>query len=87
MVLSGDVVTTYAAARGIRRARASWDYADEAPLRDARGFDMGRGTAHPSQLTDEWADDPTMANVVLTNGARLYVDPAHPEYSSPEVTT
>ena len=79
MVLSGDVVTTYAAARGIRRARASWDYADEAPLRDARGFDMGRGTAHPSQLTDEWADDPTMANVVLTNGARLYVDHAHPE--------
>ena len=37
---------------------------------------MGRGTAHPSQLTDEWADDPTMANVVLTNGARLYVDHA-----------
>jgi proteasome accessory factor A len=87
MVLSGDVVTTYAAARGIRPARASWDYSDEAPLRDARGFDMGRGTAHPSQLTDEWADDPTMANVVLTNGARLYVDHAHPEYSSPEVTS
>ncbi|WP_404382705.1 proteasome accessory factor PafA2 [Knoellia locipacati] len=84
MVLSGDVVTTYAASRGIRPAQASWDYADEAPLRDARGFDMGRGTAHPSQLTD--VEDPTMANVVLTNGARLYVDHAHPEYSSPEVT-
>jgi proteasome accessory factor A len=27
-----------------------------------------------------------MANVILTNGARLYVDHAHPEYSSPEVT-
>mgnify|MGYP002651547875 CR=1 FL=1 len=26
------------------------------------------------------------ANVVLGNGARLYVDHAHPEYSSPEVT-
>ncbi|HQY97451.1 MAG TPA: depupylase/deamidase Dop [Phycicoccus sp.] len=90
MVLSGDVVTTYAAARGIRPARASWDYADEAPLRDARGFEMNRAVAHPSQLTDEWGDpaldDPTMANVVLTNGARLYVDHAHPEYSSPEVT-
>ena len=24
---------------------------------------------------------------MLTNGARLYVDHAHPEYSSPEVTT
>lgn len=86
MVLSGDVVTTYAAARGIRPARATWDYADEQPLRDARGFEMSRQVADPSQLTDEWADDPTMANVVLTNGARLYVDHAHPEYSSPEVT-
>ncbi|GAA4387895.1 depupylase/deamidase Dop [Ornithinibacter aureus] len=85
MVASGDVVTTYATSRGIRPARASWDYADEAPLRDARGFDMGRGIAHPSQLTD--GEDPTLANVVLTNGARLYVDHAHPEYSSPEVTT
>src|SRR6476469_4415623 len=84
MVASGDVVTAYAASRGIRPARASWDYADEAPLRDARGFDMGRGTAHPGQLTD--VEDPTLANVVLTNGARLYVDHAHPEYSSPEVT-
>ena len=27
-----------------------------------------------------------MANVILTNGARFYVDHAHPEYSSPEVT-
>ena len=48
MVASGDVVTAYAASRGIRPARASWDYADEAPLRDARGFDMGRGVAHPA---------------------------------------
>ncbi|ALO12529.1 proteasome component [Streptomyces venezuelae] len=24
--------------------------------------------------------------MILTNGARLYVDHAHPEYSSPEVT-
>ena len=89
MVLSGQVVTAYAQAHGVRAARGSWDYADEAPLRDARGFDMGRGVAHPSQLTDEWGsdDDPTLANVVLTNGARLYVDHAHPEYSSPEVTT
>lgn len=85
MVLSGDVVTAYATSRGIRPARASWDYQDEMPLRDARGWDMGRGIAHPSQLTD--VEDPTLANVVLTNGARLYVDHAHPEYSSPEVTT
>ncbi|MFC6707006.1 depupylase/deamidase Dop [Flexivirga alba] len=85
MVLSGRVVTAYATQVGMRAARAGWDYEDEAPLRDARGFDMARGNADASQLTDE--EDPTLANVVLTNGARLYVDHAHPEYSSPEVTT
>jgi proteasome accessory factor A len=84
IVLSGHVVTAYALAHGLNTGRGRWDYADEAPLRDARGFEMSRALADPSQLTDE---DPTMANVVLTNGARLYVDHAHPEYSSPEVTT
>jgi proteasome accessory factor A len=59
-----------------------WDYALESPLRDARGYDMSRAEADPSQLTD----DPAMANVVLTNGSRLYVDHAHPELSTPEVT-
>jgi proteasome accessory factor A len=68
----------------VRSGRASWDYADEAPLRDARGFEISRALADASQLTD--VEDPTLANVVLTNGARLYVDHAHPEYSSPEVT-
>jgi Pup amidohydrolase len=85
MLLSGYVVNAYASSRGIRSARASWDYEDEAPLRDARGFEMNRQYADASQLTDE--EDPTLANVVLTNGARLYVDHAHPEYSSPEVTS
>ena len=85
MLLSGHVVNAYASAHGVRSGRASWDYADEAPLRDARGFELSRQLADPSQLTD--LEDPTLANVVLTNGARLYVDHAHPEYSSPEVTT
>src|SRR6478609_5787045 len=85
MLLSGYVVNAYASSRGTRSARASWDYEDEAPLRDARGFEMNRQLADASQLTDE--EDPTLANVVLTNGARLYVDHAHPEYSSPEVTS
>ncbi|MEO8827100.1 depupylase/deamidase Dop [Lapillicoccus sp.] len=84
MILSGHVVNAYASAHGVRSGRASWDYADEAPLRDARGFEINRAVADPSQLTD--IEDPTLANVVLTNGARLYVDHAHPEYSSPEVT-
>ncbi|GMA39574.1 proteasome accessory factor PafA2 [Mobilicoccus caccae] len=87
VVLSGRVVQHYAAAGHGRRHRARWDYAGESPLEDARGFSLSRALAHESQLTDEWADDPTVANVCLSNGARLYVDHAHPEYSSPEVTT
>jgi len=84
MTLSSQIVNAYGqyAIHGARR-KAHWDYDVESPLRDARGFDMSRADADPSQLTDE---DLGMANVILTNGARLYVDHAHPEYSSPEVT-
>src|ERR671939_1357100 len=85
MLMSAQVVNAYAQPLGTRAGRARWDYEDEAPLRDARGFEMARRAADPSQLTD--VDDPTLANVILTNGARLYVDHAHPEYSSPEVTS
>lgn len=84
MFLSGQVVSVYAAAHGIRSNQSSWDYAFEDPLRDARGWQLDRQNADPSQLTD--VEDPTLANVVLPNGARYYVDHAHPEYSSPEVT-
>ena len=84
MAASTQIVNAYAmrVAEGTRRG-PRWDYDLESPLRDARGFDMSRSDADPSQLTD---DDLGMANVVLTNGARLYVDHAHPEYSTPEVT-
>ncbi len=85
MVLSGQVVNAYAQPLGALAGRARWDYEDEAPLRDARGYQLDRASADPAALTDE--DDPTLANVILTNGARLYVDHAHPEYSSPEVTS
>ena len=83
MVTSTQVVNAYRAASAARARRARWDFEEENPLRDARGFDMARETADPSQLTDE---DLGLANVILTNGARLYVDHAHPEYSAPEVT-
>lgn len=106
MLLSSHVVAVHAAAREGARAKARWDYDDEDPLQDARGFHLQRASAHPSLLTDDPAhpapsgdgtqllpratveeyEDPGAANVVLTNGARLYVDHAHPEYSSPEVT-
>jgi Pup amidohydrolase len=85
MLMSSQVVNAYAAPLGSRAGRARWDYEDEAPLRDARGWDVARDAADPSQLTDA-PEDPGLANVILSNGARLYVDHAHPEYSSPEVT-
>jgi proteasome accessory factor A len=85
MMMSSAVVTAYdRAANSRRNQRTRWDYDVETPLRDARGFDMSRADADASQLTD---DDTGMANVILTNGARLYVDHAHPEYSTPEVLT
>jgi Pup amidohydrolase len=83
MVASSQVVNAYASAT-LKARRARWDFEEESPLRDARGFDMSRHVADPSQLTDE---DLGLANVILTNGARLYVDHAHPEFSAPEVTT
>src|SRR4029077_18607620 len=83
MVTSSQVVNAYQAATSARTRRARWDFEEENPLRDARGFDLTREAADSSQLTDE---DLGLANVILTNGARLYVDHAHPEYSTPEVT-
>ena len=84
MLSSTQVVSAYALhALQSSLGRARWDYVRESPLRDARGFDMSRADADPTQLTD---DDLGMANTILPNGARLYVDHAHPEYSSPEVT-
>jgi proteasome accessory factor A len=84
MVSSSQIVNAYGqfALHGARH-KAHWDYEVESPLRDARGFDMSRADADPTQLTD---DDLGMANVILTNGSRLYVDHAHPELSTPEVT-
>ena len=118
MLLSSHVVAAYTALTSAASGHARWDYADEDPLADARGFRLDRGAAHPSLLTDDpthaappgpdegvaptdgrsWGtaaldrgdveeyEDPGAATTVLTNGARLYVDHAHPEYSSPEVT-
>lgn len=81
--LSTHIVTGYARV-GLpeEQWRTRWDYVTEMPLRDARGFDMSMADADPSQLTNVEGE---FANIVLTNGARLYVDHAHPEYSSPEV--
>ena len=86
VITSTQVVLAYAAAADIPRSRrARWDYEVESPLRDARGFDLSAPTLHSD--SDSELDDLGAANVILTNGARLYVDHAHPEFSTPEVTT
>ncbi len=59
--------------------RIGWDFEDESPANDARGFN----------LADVFAPEieTTLVNAVLPNGARYYVDHAHPEISTPEVLT
>jgi len=57
-------------------ARAGWDFEDESPGNDARGFT--REGAMPPEIETH------LVNAVLTNGARYYVDHAHPEFSTPE---
>jgi proteasome accessory factor PafA2 len=81
--LSSQVVNAWAVAEAPMPRRPRWDFEEESPLRDARGFDLSPANALDHNDLDE---DAGMANVILTNGARLYVDHAHPEYSTPEVT-
>ena len=80
IVTSTHAVVAYAAMHTAVRSR--WDYESEAPLKDARGFDLRR--YHTVPVVD--ANALGVANVVTANGARFYVDHAHPEYSSPEVS-
>src|SRR5436190_2611442 len=56
--------------------KVGWDFEDESPGRDARGF-AREGAMAPEVETH-------LVNAVLTNGARYYVDHAHPEFSTPE---
>ena len=70
---SSVLVNAYASA--VER-RTGWDFEDETPGNDARGF-AREGSMPPMVETH-------LANTVLTNGARFYVDHAHPEYSTPE---
>jgi Pup amidohydrolase len=56
--------------------KVGWDFEDESPGNDARGIDpMG---AYAPEIETH------LVNCVLTNGARYYVDHAHPELSTPE---
>ncbi|MBL8043936.1 MAG: proteasome accessory factor PafA2 [Nitrospira sp.] len=60
--------------------QAVWDYENENPLLDARGFEVDGERERPGP------DYNRQLNKVLANGGRLYVDGAHPEYSTPECT-
>jgi len=76
---SSQLINSYVA--GIARDRSAgavtWDFEDEHPATDARGFTLDDALAPEVETT--------LVNAVLTNGARYYVDHAHPEMSTPEV--
>jgi len=76
IVASSIIVNAYAQ-QG--RTRINWDFEGETPDMDARGL--------PDLTSFAPIVETHLANTVLTNGARLYVDHAHPEYSSPECRT
>ena len=74
---SSLLINAYLAVRDPKRQpRVSWDFEDESPARDARGVSDLHALAP--------AIETHLVNAVLTNGARYYVDHAHPEYSTPE---
>ncbi len=56
--------------------RFSWSYDSEQPMSDARA------ATHIEAFHPDY--EAAAVNTVLSNGARFYVDHAHPEYSSPE---
>lgn len=66
---------------GLPAPGAIWDYEQENPLLDARGFEVDGERERPNP------DYNRQLNKVLANGGRLYVDGAHPEYSTPECNT
>ena len=73
MAASSVLINSYVAQLS---RRIGWDFEDESPGRDARGF-LAEGSLPPDVETH-------LVNAVLTNGARYYVDHAHPEISTPE---
>jgi proteasome accessory factor A len=77
-VASSTLVVNSYKERDLRRV--VWDYDQENPLMDARGFQ----SEPPAPTPDD--DSNSVINDILTNGGRYYVDHAHPEYCTPECT-
>ena len=85
MFLSGQVVSVYAGAQASAPTSRAGTTPSRTPLRDARGWQLDRQRrTRASSPTSRTRRSPTSS---CTNGARYYVDHAHPEYSSPEVTS
>ncbi len=67
-----------------------WDYRLEDPRRDARGFQVEKLATDPEDAKFEKPPpkprtrEEERSDRVLANGARLYNDHGHPEYSTPE---
>ena len=76
----GSAIYLINALPGDVSSRALWDYTGENPLLDARGYEVTGERERPT------VQDNRALNKVLPNGGRLYVDGAHPEYSTPETT-
>ena len=77
---SSLLINAYLATHGYKAeadsSLISWDFIDESPELDARG--LHSADAMPPVVETH------LINAVLANGARYYVDHAHPEMSTPE---
>mgnify|MGYP002651757825 CR=1 FL=1 len=73
IVTSTQAVVAYAEASGLGiNRRTRWDYENESPLRDIRGFDLRRYRSGSAPSLDPNALG--AANVITSSGARFYVD-------------
>jgi len=66
-----------------------WDYRYESPRADLRGFQQARLNYDPEDAKfdvgrSRGPDSEVRSDRILPNGARLYNDHGHPEYSTPE---
>jgi len=81
--------TPLADARGFTVAREAAhpsQLTDEAPVLSAEEI-AAEAISESAMYTEDMDWRRVVMNTVIPNGARVYVDHSHPEYSSPEVTT
>lgn len=74
-------------ARGYRIERASAHPSQLTDNPDQLAPSVDNPFEHLDRQSSDELSRPRPSNTILSNGARLYVDHAHPEYSTPEVTT